>query len=79
MFFIKLGNVIAWVGLVFGAMNFAGALFALNFVPAEDFERYSLRYFGSTPVGEHLDTAIMMIVASIILGLLVQIAKNTAK
>lgn len=67
MIFIRLAQVVAWLGLFLGA-----ARIALGFVVASSPEMQA-RYLGSATSGEAIDQGILWVVAAIAIGVLSEI------
>lgn len=76
MFFIKIGSVLAWILVVFGLMRVAMGLVIAFGTNADNYAAATKRYLGSTSSGEAIDRGAMVLVAGVVIGLLVQIAKN---
>ena len=78
MFFVYVGTVGAWLLTIAGAAQYASALhIALTYESAEQRSFFARRYFNEATTGAALDEAVTYFAAGIVLGLLVQIAKNT--
>lgn len=78
--FVKLGSVIAWLLFGFGALRtLLGFFFAFGTDTMEANEFAARRYLASANTGEAINEGIMLIVAGVAIGLIVQIANNTAE
>ena len=78
MFFIKLGTVLAWLCTLGGLARLALAYWvATTFESQEAMAAASRRYLAAANSGEAIDRAMYTIVFGIVLGVVVQIAKNT--
>jgi hypothetical protein len=73
---IKLGSIVAWTLVVFGAIRTALALLFAFGVSNEDNAFVAARYFAAANTGEAIDESLVMFTAGVVIGLLVQIAKN---
>lgn len=72
--FVFIGNVIAWLGLIFGSFRFGmGVFIAAQNDPAER-AALSARYLINASSGQAIDQAVPVIFASVALGILVKIA-----
>ena len=77
MAFIKLGNIISWFLLIGGALKLLLAIFvAINAQNSLANAAMSARYLNAENSGAAIDQAVLIIVAAVILGLLVHIAKK---
>ncbi len=82
MFFVRIGSVLAWLGLALGVF-FLGMGFWLGFsLPTDDPEAmtqaqafYDRRYGATT--GEMVQRGFYLFLGSVILGILSQIARRT--
>ena len=71
-----MGTFVAWAMVLLGLMRtFMGLYVAVNFEGAE-LAAATRRYIGSGTTGEAMDNGIMIFIAGIVLGLLVEIAKK---
>jgi len=75
MFFTRLGTILAWLALFFGALRVA-----LGIVIASTAEGvgpvFSPRYLGSKSTGEAIDQGLMMVVFAVSLGIIVEISRS---
>ncbi|OOG73862.1 hypothetical protein B0E45_06105 [Sinorhizobium sp. A49] len=79
MFFIRIGNVVAWVALIFGALRVAIGVFVASADDPETRARMAARYLGSSTSGEAIDQGILVMVFAIAFGILVKIARSLSK
>jgi len=77
MFFIRAGSILAWAVMVWGAIKLAlGIYVATQFEGKEEMIAASRRYLATANSGEAIDGGLKLLAAGILIGLLVQIAKN---
>jgi ABC-type Mn2+/Zn2+ transport system permease subunit len=77
LFFERAGSVIAWIAVVFGAVRVLMG-FAIAFMfDLEQNAAASRRYLATANSGEAIEDGSAMFLTGIIIGLLVQIAKQT--
>lgn len=74
MFFIWIGNVIAWVGLIFGSLRLGVGFYVAMQNDASERAALARRYLGSTSSGEAIDQALRIILVAVAFGILVKIA-----
>ena len=79
MFFIKSGSVIAWILVAAGSVRLAMGFFVALGFEGDKYIAASKRYLGSTNSGEAIDQGFMLLVAGVVIGLIVKIAKNHDK
>lgn len=77
MVFTKLGAVVAWLGLVFGALRVVSALFLLFFTP--DPFAAAKHYFNAANTGEMINEGLYAILLGISLGIAVEISRAIHK
>lgn len=73
MFFIKAGSIIAWLLVVAGLMR---VVMGFIIASSDNYVAATKRYLGSGTTGEAIDKGFMWLVVGVVIGLLVQIAKN---
>ena len=76
VFFVWLGNVVAWLGLIFGGFRLGIGIYIAAQNDAAVRTAMSVRYLGSSSSGEAIDQAIPVIAAAVALGVLVKIAST---
>ena len=77
--FLRLGTIIAWLALIFGALRLGAGLYVASNDDAEVRSVLAERYLGSTSSGEAIDQGLMVIVFSIALGILVKIGRSVGR
>lgn len=76
MFFIRCGGLIAWGLVVWGTLRTALGLFMGLSTGEINLPPVAVRYFGTDISDDSITHGMMIFVAGIVIGLLVQIAKG---
>ncbi|MEL7429314.1 MAG: hypothetical protein AAFN43_04875 [Pseudomonadota bacterium] len=77
MFFIRAGQVMAWLMVVSSSMRILFSLFLVfSDSTTEEMAAASRHFLGTSTTGEAIDEALIMFAGGIVLGLLVEIAKK---
>jgi hypothetical protein len=79
MFFVRIGTVLAWLGLVLGVARMAMGFFVANAGDAETRAAVAARYLGSISPGEAIDRGALYIVFAIALGILAKIGRSVSE
>ena len=78
MFFVRLGQIVSWIALTFGAVR----LVSVVLIAVQDDPQFraalTARYVGSG-IGHAIDQGVYMIGFAIVLGILVHIARSVNK
>lgn len=78
MFFIKAGSILVWLLMVYGVSRIAISILIISVSQNnEQYLYYSKRYLVTSTTGEAIDKGLLVIALAIVLGLVVEIAKNT--
>ena len=71
-----LGNVVAWLALIFGVMRAGMGFFVASGDDAQSRAFMTARYLGSTTSGEAIDQGLMVALFGLVLGILVKIGRS---
>lgn len=75
---IRFGSIIAWTLIILGGLRAVLALVLALGVSDADNAMVSARYLATANTGEAIDQGLKMLVAGIVIGLLVRIARKHA-
>ena len=76
MFFIRVGTFVAWATVIFGLFRFAAGMFVALVFEGDSMFAASRRYLAAADSGEAIGEGIMIFLAGITLGVVVEIAKG---
>lgn len=81
MFFVRVGSLFAWLGLMLGVLQLTAGIWLGSNLPIDDpdamakaQEFYDRRYAGTT--GEMVTRGIYLILGSVVLGIISEIARK---
>ena len=75
---IKLGSIISWLLIGFGALRAAIGLFVASYFVDEAAMTIAAQRYLGTSTGDAIDTGFLLFFAGLALGLLVRIAKRSS-
>lgn len=73
---LTLGNIVAWLALVLGALRMALGVFVASFDDPATRATAAARYLGSATSGEAIDQGIKVFLFGLVLGILVKIGRS---
>jgi hypothetical protein len=76
MFFIRCGVLIAWFLILLGVLRTGAGLLETFFASALELSVAPARYLSAAAAGDAISGGMIMVVAGVVMGLLVQIAKG---
>jgi hypothetical protein len=80
MFFTRVGQIIAWLLFIMGALRCGlGVVGAFSTKNAAEMQFFAQRYLAAETTGEAINDGMMKIFAAVCLGVLVEISRNLSQ
>jgi hypothetical protein len=79
LMFLRLGSIIAWLALIFGALRLGAGLYVASVDDPEARAGLAARYLGSASSSEAIDQGLMVTVFGVVLGILVKIGRSVSR